>query len=52
MRQNLQNMNTVKISVMIADILESLVLGKRHHCSGSVVTEGSLAHGWTETEDK
>lgn len=34
-------MNTVKLSVMVADILISLVLGKRHHCSGSEVTEGS-----------
>lgn len=44
-------MNTVKISVMVADILKSLVLGKRHHCPGSEVTEGS-GRGWTERRGK
>lgn len=37
-------MNMVKIAEMVADILVSLVLGNRHHCSGSEVTEGS--GGW------
>lgn len=40
-RQNLQNMNMTKIAVMVADILVSLVLSKRHRCPGSEVTEGS-----------
>lgn len=40
-RQNLQNMDMAKIAVIVADILISLVLGKRHHCPGSEVTEGS-----------
>lgn len=35
LRQNLYYTNTVKFSVIMADMLESLVLGKRHHCSGS-----------------
>lgn len=34
-------MNMVKVAEMVADILVSLVLGNRHHCSGSEVTEGS-----------
>lgn len=40
-RQNLQNMDPGKIAVMLADILKSLVLGNRHRCPGSEVTEGS-----------
>lgn len=40
-RQNLRNMNTTKIAVMFADILKGLILGKRHRCPGSEVTEGS-----------
>lgn len=34
-------MNMTKIAVMVADILVSLVLSKRHRCPGSEVTEGS-----------
>ena len=44
MRQNIQNMNIAKIAVIVADILISFVLGKRHHCLGS-----ELAHeGWMD----
>lgn len=43
-RQNIQNMNIAKIAVIVADILISFVLGKRHHCLGS-----ELAHeGWMD----
>ena len=34
-------MNIAKIAVMVADILISLVLSKRHRCPGSEVAEGS-----------
>ena len=40
-RQNIQNMNIAKIAVIVADILISSVLGKRHHCLGSELAEGS-----------
>lgn len=41
-RQDLWNMNAVdKIAVMVANILVSLILSKRHRCPGSEVTEGS-----------
>lgn len=34
-------MNMTKIAVMVADIVVSLVLSKRHRCPGSEVTEGT-----------
>lgn len=40
-RQNIQNMNIAKIAVMVADIMVSFVLGKRHHCLASELAEGS-----------
>ena len=40
-RQNIQNMNIAKIAVIVADILISSVLGKRYHCLGSELAEGS-----------
>lgn len=34
-------MNIAKIAVMVADIMISFVLGKRHHCLASELAEGS-----------
>lgn len=43
-RQNLQNRNMVKLAVIAADVLESLLLGKRHH-SPALQDEGSNSMG-------
>lgn len=43
-RQDLQNVNTAKLAVVVSDILIGLVLSKCHGCSASGVTR-TLA-GW------
>lgn len=46
-------MNTAKIAEMVADILVSLVLSKRHRCLGSTVTQRLWPiKGWTEREKR